>query len=419
MSIASVDYNKLDKSRKVSLNQALAKRALNGALSQLPYGRLVIEDGDQVLEFGQSAEQAELTAHIYIRDAAAYRDILFGGSIGAAEAYMLGRWESPNIVDLMRLMARNINLLNGFDHSRPLLRRCWDKLTHRLNGNSLTGSKKNISAHYDLSNDFFALFLDENMMYSSAIFAEGVTDLEQASLHKLDTICQKLQLSADDHLLEIGTGWGGLAVHAASQYGCCVTTTTISREQFDQACQRVQELGLQEQVTVLLQDYRLLDGEFDKLVSVEMIEAVGHEYYQDYFSQCSRLLKADGLMLIQAITIPDQRYEQARRNVDFIQRYIFPGGCLPSNAVMAQCVAEHTDMQICHLQDIGLDYAKTLAVWRERFHREIDAVKQLGFDDIFCRMWEFYLTYCEGGFRERAISTVQVLLAKPHARPTV
>jgi len=285
-----------------------------------------------------------------------------------------------------------------------------------FNANTLTGSSKNISAHYDLGNDFFKLFLDSRMMYSAAIYPDAETQLEEAAVYKLDILCKKLRLNEDDHLLEIGTGWGGLAIYAAKNYGCSVTTTTISQEQYKHARQSVREAGLEHRVTVLLQDYRELQGTYTKLVSVEMIEAVGHKHYKQYFSTCSKLLRDDGLMCIQAITIPDQRYDQAIKSVDFIQRYIFPGGCLPSNDVISRCVARHTDMQIVNLEDIGMDYAKTLADWRKGFESNLERVKQMGFDDVFCRMWEYYLYYCEGGFRERAISTVHVVMAKPGAR---
>jgi cyclopropane-fatty-acyl-phospholipid synthase len=254
------------------------------------------------------------------------------------------------------------------------------------------------------------------MMYSSAVFPDEKSSLEDASLNKLDRICKKLHLTADDHLIEIGTGWGGLAIHAAKNYGCKVTTTTISKEQREFALKRIAEEGLQDKITVLFSDYRDLEGQYDKLVSIEMIEAVGHEYYRSYFEKCASLLKPDGLMLIQAITIPDQRYDMARKSVDFIQRYIFPGGCLPSVAVIADHVRNYTDLSIIGLEDITEHYARTLAAWRDRFTARLDHVSHQGFDDIFVRMWEFYLCYCEGGFRERSIGTAQIVFAKPGCR---
>jgi cyclopropane-fatty-acyl-phospholipid synthase len=254
------------------------------------------------------------------------------------------------------------------------------------------------------------------MMYSSAVYPRAEADLEEAAEHKLDLLCRQLELSADDHLLEIGTGWGGLAVHAAKLYGCRVTTTTISREQYERACQRVRDEGLEDRVTLLLKDYRELEGQYDKLVSVEMIEAVGHQFYSNYFEKCSSLLKPKGLMAIQAITMVDQRYEQARDSVDFIKRYIFPGGCLPSVEVISKHLREDTDMQMVHLRDITEHYADTLRDWRVRFFDRIEDVRRMGFDETFIRMWEFYLCYCEGGFRERVIGTVQLTFAKPGYR---
>lgn len=419
MSTASIDDKKANREVKPTMWDALAKRTLLKALSHMQRGRLLIEDDGQVYEFGENADHADIVAHVFIHHTSTYKDILFGGSIGSAEAYMLGSWSSSNLLDVIRLMVLNLEMLNKMDNTRPLLSRISSKIMHVMNSNTTTGSRKNISAHYDLGNDFFELFLDPTMMYSSAIYPSEEASLEQASQYKLDTICKKLRLSKDDHLMEIGTGWGGLAIHAAKHYGCRVTTTTISQEQYDYACAAVAREGLQDQITLLLEDYRMLQGSFDKLVSIEMIEAVGHEYYDSYFEKCSSLLKDDGLMLIQAITIADQRYQEAKRSVDFIQRYIFPGGCLPSNEVIAQCIAKKTDMMIVDLHDIGFHYARTLADWRKRFHAQIDTVKQQGFDDVFCRMWEFYLCYCEGGFSERAISTAQFVFAKPGARNIV
>jgi cyclopropane-fatty-acyl-phospholipid synthase len=285
-----------------------------------------------------------------------------------------------------------------------------------MNRNNRTGSRRNIAAHYDLGNEFFRLMLDETLMYSSAVFERPDMTLAEAQRARLDRICRKLALGPRDHVLEIGTGWGGFALHAATHYGCRVTTTTISREQYALAQERIAQAGLSDRVTVLLEDYRDLRGEYDKLVSIEMIEAVGHEYYETFFTRCSALLKPDGLMLLQAITIADQRYEAARKSVDFIQRYIFPGSCIPSVSVMAQAVARATDMRLMHLEDIGPHYATTLRHWRERLYANADALRQLDLPEEFLHMWEFYLCYCEGGFAERALGDVQLLLAKPQNR---
>jgi len=416
MDSISIASNKLKTPSKAGVIDKIAKRFVQKALNSLFVGQLTLEDNGETLCFGQNHNDTNHVAHIKVNDNSFYRDIFFNSSIGAGEAYMRGSWSSPDLLKVIQLFTKNLSHINKMDKNRPILSRLVSKLSHLLNANTLSGSRKNISAHYDLGNDFFELFLDPSMMYSSAIFKSRDSTLAEASTHKMDTICKKLKLKDSDHLLEIGTGWGGLAIHAVQNYGCHVTTTTISKEQHDYAKARIKALGLDKKITLLLKDYRDLSGEYDKLVSIEMIEAVGHEYYDNYFQMCNQLLKPDGLMLIQAITIADQRYLSAKKSVDFIQRYIFPGGCLPSIEVISKCTSKKSDMQIINLQDITEHYADTLHHWREAFHRNIDAVKKQGFDDIFCRMWEFYLLYCEGGFRERAISTVQVVLAKPDYR---
>jgi cyclopropane-fatty-acyl-phospholipid synthase len=414
----TVNPSAINAPEKPGLIDGFAKNQLLKRLQQMPRGYLLIEDGDELHGFGNPADEIDVKAKIVIQDPGTYRDIVFGGSIGGAEAYMLGKWTTPNLVDVVRLMSVNIDFLNEMDDSKPLLQRAGDKIIHWLNRNTEKQARDNISRHYDLSNDFFELFLDPEMMYSAAIFPRADADLDEAALHKLDLICRKLELKPADHLLEIGTGWGGLAIYAARHYGCRVTTTTISREQYDTATRRVQDEGLDGKVTVLFEDYRNLTGRYDKLVSVEMIEAVGHEFYKQYFSGCAALLKDDGLMLLQAITIPDQRYQYARKSVDFIQRYIFPGGSLPSHEAIISSVRLNTDMLMVGMQEIGEDYARTLEIWRERFLAKLDEVKALGFDDYFIRMWNYYLCYCQGGFEERIIGTSQILLAKPDWRST-
>jgi cyclopropane-fatty-acyl-phospholipid synthase len=342
-----------------------------------------------------------------------WTDVAFSGGLGAGEAYMAGRWHCDDLTGLARLFLRNPQVLYGLNRGPGRIMALVNKAWHALRRNTVRGSRRNIAAHYDLGNDMFSLFLDDTMMYSCAIFEHPRATLKQASMAKLDRVCRKLELQPGDHLLEIGTGWGGLAIHAARHYGCRVTTTTISGEQYRMTRERVEQAGLGDRITVLCEDYRNLTGEYDKLVSIEMIEAVGHAYFDTYFATCSRLLKPDGLMLLQSITIADQRYAAAKRAVDFIQRYIFPGGCLPSVAVLGDAVARNTDMRIVHLEDIGPHYATTLQRWRERFMARLDAVRKLGYPEEFIRMWEYYLCYCEGGFRERAIGTVQLLLGKP------
>jgi len=402
--------------RKLPARHRLARRLCLRLLANIRVGSLAIHDGGETFHFGDPDDSTQPHAEVHVHDSSLYRQMLAGGSIATGEAYMSGHWTSPNLVAVMRLFSANLATLELLESQQSWLVRLGLTLSHALKRNTREGSRKNISAHYDLGNHFFELFLDPTMMYSAALFATDKTTLEDASVAKLEELCRQLELSSDDHLLEIGTGWGGMAIHAARNYGCRVTTTTISREQHAYTLQQIKAAGLQDRVTVLCEDYRNLSGSFDKLVSIEMIEAVGHDFYSSYFQQCSRLLKPQGKMLIQAITIADQRYAAARDSVDFIQRYIFPGGSLPSVAVIADHLARDTDMQMIHLRDITRDYALTLASWRERFLAAQAAVKEMGFDQTFIRMWEFYLAYCEGGFRERIIGTVQLAFAKPGYR---
>jgi cyclopropane-fatty-acyl-phospholipid synthase len=393
-----------------------ARHTLLNLLKNIYQGHLTLEENGEVYSFGETQEKANLIAHISVTHPAFYRQVLFGGSIGAGEAYMFKSWWSPDLVQVIRLMAVNMSVLQQLDSKWSALFNFVSRIAHRLRPNTIAKARENISAHYDLGNDFFGLFLDKTMLYSAAIYPSPTASLGEASLNKMAHICERLQLNKNDHLLEIGTGWGGMAIFAAKTSGCKVTSVTISKEQFSYASEWVKREGLENQISILLQDYRLIEGTFDKLLSIEMIEAVGHEFYHEYFSKCSCLLKPHGLMLIQAITIQDQRFEYARKNTDFIQQYIFPGGCLPSNTVVAQHIQQDTDMQIVGLEDITLDYARTLADWRAAFFANVAAVKAQGFDDVFIRMWDFYLCYCEGGFAERAISTAQYVFAKPGAR---
>ncbi|MCK7597023.1 cyclopropane-fatty-acyl-phospholipid synthase family protein [Microbulbifer sp. CAU 1566] len=365
---------------------------------------------------GRGAGDSEIVAHIHVLHPNTYTQVLTSGTIGSGEAYMDGFWTSPDLVQVIRLMVANMSLLDSLDSRWSLAHKLALKVLHRFNANSLKGSRRNISAHYDLGNDFFSLFLDPTMLYSSAVFPNGDACLAEASEFKLAKICRKLRLKSSDHLLEIGTGWGGMAVYAAKHFGCRVTTTTISREQYEYAKAWVEREGLSDRVTLLLKDYRELEGHYDKLVSIEMVEAVGHQYYHTFFSRCSQLLKPDGLMVMQAITIQDQRFESYKNSVDFIQRYIFPGGCLPSNQVVATHIAKDTDMQIVGMDDITFDYARTLRAWREAFFERVEEVRSQGFDQRFINMWDFYLCYCEGGFLERVISTAQFTFAKPRCR---
>jgi cyclopropane-fatty-acyl-phospholipid synthase len=406
----------INSNTKIFVNR-WAKRFVIGLLENLSRGRIILEDGKDTMSFGEDRDDA-LTARITVLHSDFYLDLVKGGSIGCGESYMRHHWTTNDLLVLVRVMVLNLHVLNGVNQERSWFSRLATQFLHRRNANNKDGSRRNISAHYDLSNEFFQTFLDPSMMYSAAIFPEDNTPLATASVNKLAHICERLQLKSADHLLEIGTGWGSLAIHAATEYGCRVTTTTLSQEQFELTARRVKESGLEDQITILLEDYRDLEGRYDKLVSVEMIEAVGHEYYANYFSKCSSLLKENGLMLIQSITISDQRYQQAKSSVDFIQRYIFPGGCLPSNSIIAAHVSSDTDMQIIGLEDITRDYALTLGHWRKTFLERHDDIISQGFSQEFIRMWDYYLAYCQGGFAERVIHTAQVLMAKPMFRGT-
>jgi cyclopropane-fatty-acyl-phospholipid synthase len=351
-------------------------------------------------------------ATLDVLDPACYAAIAFGGSVGAGESYMLGHWRSPDLTALMRLMLRNRHALDAMETGLARASAPLRAAAHWLHRNTRAGSRRNISAHYDLGNDFFRLMLDETMMYSCALFERPEMSLAEAQRAKLDAICRKLALAPGDHLLEIGTGWGGLAIHAASRYGCRVTTTTISPSQFALATERVRAAGVANRVTILLKDYRDLTGSYDKLVSIEMIEAVGHQYFGEFFRHCAARLARGGRMLLQSITIADRHYARARDEVDFIKRYIFPGCCIPAVSPLAQAMAKSSDLRIVHLEDIGPHYAATLAWWRKNFFACLNRVRALGYPDRFIRMWEFYLCYCEAGFAERALGNVQMLITR-------
>ena len=394
----------------------LLRQIVHKRLQGLQQGRLTVIDAEGRVSFGHYSDAFPLQATVTIRDPQVYHRLALRGSIGVGEGYMAGEWSCDDLTELVRIFVLNRTVLDGLEKGLARLAMPLFRIIHTLHSNTRTGSRANIAAHYDLGNHFYRLFLDDTMMYSSGIFPTADSSLYEASTAKIDRICHKLKLGPDDHLLEIGTGWGGFALHAATHYGCRVTTTTISREQHKLACERVQAAGLDDRITVLCKDYRDLDGQYDKLVSIEMIEAVGHRFFDTYFRTCSRLLKPEGMMLLQSITISDQEYERAKRAVDFIQHYIFPGGCLPSIEAISKAVARVTDLRLFHLEDIGPHYATTLRHWRERFFANLDRMRSQGFSDSFIRMWEFYLCYCEGGFTERAIGTAQMLFTKPLCR---
>ena len=397
----------------------LAKRILIKRLEYLQYGSInLVEDGKSQL-FGGNASNSTLkkiNVTLHVKDSQFYGEVVFGGSIGAGEAYMQGYFECDNLTNLIRLMVRNQSLLDNIESSFAKITSPIQAWLHRINKNTQVGSRRNISAHYDLGNDFFKLMLDPTMMYSSAIFETSKQTLEEASLAKLKRICKKLDLKSSDHVIEIGTGWGGFTIYAAQHYGCKITTTTISQAQYQLALERIKEVGLEDKIEVLLSDYRNLTGKYDKLVSIEMIEAVGYQFYDTYFKACGNLLKQNGIMLLQAITITDQRYASAIKSVDFIQRYIFPGSCIPSVTAMLNSITKSSDMRLFDLEDIGPHYATTLARWRDNFFSNISEIRALGYPEAFILMWDFYLCYCEGGFEERALGDVHMLLVKPENR---
>jgi cyclopropane-fatty-acyl-phospholipid synthase len=398
-----------------TLDRMLRQRLL-GTLDGLRGGQVIVRDALGETAVGADEHDMALRVHLDVADPGFYRAIATHGSVGAGEAYMDGLWRCDDLVGLVRLLVRNRDRLDAMETGLARLGGWAMRLLHGAKRNTRRGSRRNIAAHYDLGNEFFRLFLDQELMYSSAVFAHDGESLETAQRRKLERICRKLDLQPGDHLLEIGTGWGGMALHAARHFGCRVTTTTISREQYALATERVAAAGLSDRVTVLLQDYRDLQGRYDKLVSIEMVEAIGHQYLDTYVAKCASLLKPDGLALIQAITIEDHRYAQALRSVDFIKRHVFPGSFIPCVSVMTSASARASDLRLINLEDIGPSYALTLRHWRQRFLSRLDAVRAQGYDERFIRMWEFYLCYCEGGFIERSIGDVHLLFARPGNR---
>jgi cyclopropane-fatty-acyl-phospholipid synthase len=389
----------------------LPKNAVFRMLAKLQHGSLEVICPEQTYFFGDSG--ADLAASITIHDERFFSRVLWGGDDAAGDSYVDGDWSTPDPVTVVRIAARNLSRLEGGNPLLTLANRGFHRLRHLMNRNTVAGSRRNIQAHYDLSNEFFRQFLDTNMVYSSAIYQRANDSLEQAQVEKLDRICRKLCLGPKDHVIEIGTGWGAFALHASRNYGCRVTTTTISRAQHDQAKQAFDDAGeAGKRVTLLLEDYRRLQGSFNKLVSIEMFEAVGLAYYDAFFSTCDRLLTPDGSMVMQAITMNEHRFAAYKKKSDWIQRRIFPGAQLASVREIMNSLVRSTRLSLYNVEDIGLHYAYTLAEWRRRFHASKAQVRGLGFDERFCRMWDYYLAYCEGAFRERHISDVQLVLTK-------
>jgi cyclopropane-fatty-acyl-phospholipid synthase len=390
---------------------SFARQAVFRMLGQMRGGSLEVVCPEQTYLFGET--DAELRACIAVHDERFFSRILFGGDDAAGDSYVDGDWSSPDPVAVVRLAARNLGTLESGSRLLSFGSRLANRIRYRLQKNTEEGSRRNIHAHYDLSNDFFRLFLDRNMVYSSAVYRHAADSLEDAQTEKLDRICRKLQLGPTDHVLEIGTGWGAFALHASRNYGCRVTTTTISREQHDLAQRRFDEAGeAGSRITLLLEDYRKLTGQYNKLVSIEMFEAVGLEFYDAFFSACDRLLTPGGSMAMQAITMNEHRFGAYRNQTDWIQRRIFPGSQLASVREILNSLVRSTKLSLFHLEDIGMHYAYTLAEWRRRFHEAGRDVRSLGFDEPFCRTWDYYLAYCEAAFRERHIGDVQLVLTK-------
>jgi len=399
--------------RFAPLLAGFARRAVFAHLRKIERGLITIIEGCERHVFGS---KGGLAATITVHDHAFYTDIAFGGSIGAGEAYMAGSWSCDDLTTLVRIIVLNRRLLTEMEGGLAAFTQPLHWLLHALRKNTQEGSRKNISAHYDLGNDFYSLWLDQTMTYSCNIFEREDSTLEKAATAKYDRICRKLALSDKDHVLEIGTGWGGFAAHAVKNYGCRVTTTTISRQQHDWAKDLFSREGIGDRVELLFEDYRNLTGNYDKLVSIEMIEAVGHHFLDVFFKTCSDRLKGDGVMALQAIIINEQAYKAQIKSVDFIRRYIFPGGFIPSIDSISRSLAKVTDMQVFHLEDLTPHYARTLRIWRERFSMNLDTVRKLGYPETFIRMWEYYLCYCEGAFEERYIKSAQMILTKPDCR---
>ncbi len=414
-SIIPADAN-LSPADRPSALARLGRKLLLRQFENIQHGELRVVERDGEFRFGKLTDRLNLSVTLYVDHPQLYADAAFGGTVGGGEAYIRGLWRCDNLTGLIRLFVVNRDMMNGMDSRWSLVSRPFLRLFHFLNRNSREGSARNISAHYDLGNELYRTMLDETMAYSCGIFTTPQSSLYEASLAKFEAACHKLDLRPNDRLVEIGSGWGGLAIHAAQKYGCRVTTTTISQEQYDYAKEKIAQARLTDRITLLREDYRALTGQYDKAVSIEMIEAVGANYLDTYLRKCSSLLTSNGMMLLQAITIQDQFYDSARKSVDYIQRFIFPGSFIPSVAAISASLARVSDLKIFHLEDIGPHYARTLQLWRENFFTNLATVRRLGYSESFVRLWEYYLCYCEGGFAERQLGDVQMLLTKPACR---
>ena len=404
----------LQSSKGSSFLASLFKRAIIKKFKSLKVGYIRLDDGSESHSFGDP--DSNIKTSVTIISDEFYLLLGSRGLLGVAEAYSTGYWKADDLVKLIQIVVQNKEVMGQLESGWSKIFKPINALIHFRRKNSLSGSKKNILAHYDLSNDFYRLWLDDTMTYSCAFFKDSSTSLEDASIEKLDRICRKLKLCSDDSVLEIGTGWGSFAIHAASKYGCKVTSTTISDAQYNYAVSKVRDANLSDKISILKEDYRQLSGKYDKIVSIEMIEAVGHEYVPIYFKKVSELLKDDGFFALQGITYNDQGFDVYKHNVDFIKKYIFPGSCLISISQVVDSMKQYTDLSIAHLEDITMHYAKTLRIWRDNFLAQTESVRGLGFSQEFINMWEFYFVYCEAGFRERHIGDFQFIFSKPNSK---
>jgi len=405
-----IDSAEITSTGRATLPKSLFRRSVLKHLSKIRNGKITLIEAGVHHHFGKEADPLSTTIRVHSPDF--YKSLALGGGMGAAESYLDGQWQCDNLTALFQIFLRNKSEVSGLAKSPDWLKRFRDKIYDYYNRNTVRGSKRNIEAHYDLSNEFYQLWLDPTMTYSSGIFENEESTMEEASIEKLDRICRKLDISSEDHILEIGTGWGSFSIHAAKTYGCKVTTTTISENQYDLAKQRIKESGLDHLITIIKEDYRHLEGEYDKIVSIEMIEAVGHQFIPEFVETLNRLVKPGGKVAIQAITINEKQYSQYRKSVDFIKKYVFPGGNLVSVNHLLNVLKDNSTFRPIGMEEIGLHYAQTLNRWRESFEARLKDVRGQGFSDRFIRLWRYYLTYCEAGFLEKHIGTSQLVFEK-------
>lgn len=391
----------------------LFRRVFLNRMSRLRFGELELVDPLGRTRFGSTRE---LCAAVRVHRGGFFRRAILGGTLSVADSYIRGDWDCDDLTSLFRVLLRNRSSMDRLDRGFARVVGAIHGIVHRVRANTRAGSRRNVAAHYDLGNEFFRLWLDETMAYSCGIFVSPTSSLRNASIEKFDRVCRKLNLNSEDHVLEIGGGWGGFAVHAATRYGCRVTSTTISRRQFDFARDCVRRAGVEDKVALVCKDYRDLEGQFDKLASIEMIEAVGHDYLDEYFRRCARLLRPEGTFVLQAIVMPEQGYSKYLASVDFVQRYVFPGGCLPSMGAILASVGRAADFRLVHVEDFAPHYAETLRRWCRSFNLRAGDVRELGCSESFIRLWTYYLSYCEAAFQERCVGLLQIQFDKPECR---